>query len=215
MPAVIYILGLAGLNPTPVGYGSSALPFLRGGDHNGFAELYLVLALVLVGALWAGAVLDCGPRWHTRDVLGLALVGIVAAALATTGVIGLPLLQPKVEQAMARALDQGSTGLSDESTLGEFAELAVSHRRVLDLRTSDPHAGPWLLRSEVFTAFDGRRWKNRPRATKPATRSTTVLEPCAPPAGVGPLLADTGAWFSSLRPEGAPGPRKKETRGAA
>ena len=205
LPAVIYILGLAGLNPTPAGYGSSALPFLRGGDHNGFAELYLALALVLVGALWTAAILGSGPRWHTRDVLGLALVGIPAAALAVTGVVGLPILQPKVERAMAQALDQGSTGLSDESTLGEFADLAVSHRRILDLRTSDPHAGPWLLRSEVFTAFDGRRWKNLPGATKPATRSTTVLQPCAPPAGVGPLLADTGAWFSPQRPEGAPG----------
>ena len=64
LPAVIYILGLAGLNPAPAGYGPSALPFLRGGDHNAFAEPYLVLALVVLGALWAGALLESGPRWQ-------------------------------------------------------------------------------------------------------------------------------------------------------
>jgi transglutaminase-like putative cysteine protease len=208
LPAVISILGLAGLNPTPAGYGSSVLPFLSGGDHNAFAELYLVLALVLVTALWAAALLESGPRWHAREIVGLAWAGGLAAALAATGVVGLPLLQPKVERALAQALDQGATGLSEESTLGEFAELAVSHRRVLDLRTSDPNAGPWLLRSEVFTTFDGRGWKNLPSPARPAVRSSTLLEPRASStdAGVSPLLADIGAWFLPGRQKGHPGP---------
>ena len=192
LPAVIFILGLAGLNPAPPGYGPSALPFLKGLDHNAFSEPYLALALVVLGALWAAALLESGPRWRRRDLVGLALVGGLAVLLAATGIVGLPLLQPKIERALAEALDQGASGLSGESTLGEFAELAVSRRRVLDLRTSDPQAGPWLLRSEVFAEFNGRQWRN---AASVGSGSTTVLRPGIAPARVGSLLADTGAWF--------------------
>ncbi len=196
LPTVISILGLAGLNPAPAGYGPSALPFLRGGDHNAFSEPYLVLALVVLGALWAAALAESGPRWRGRDVLALALVGGLAALLAATGIVGLPLLQPKIERALAEALDQGASGLSGESTLGEFAELAVSRRRVLDLRASDPQAGPWLLRSEVFTDFDGRQWRNAARPARAlGPGSAGILQPGVTPARVGSLLADTGAWF--------------------
>ncbi len=194
LPTVIFILGLAGLDPAPAGYGPSALPFLRGGDHNAFSEAYLGLALAVLGAVWAAALVESGPRWRRRDVLGLALVGGLAVLLAAAGIVGLPLLQPKIERALAQALDQGASGLSGESTLGEFAELAVSRRRVLDLRTSDPQAGPWLLRSEVFTDFDGRQWRN---AASPAgvVGPGSILRPGVAPARVGSLLADTGAWF--------------------
>jgi transglutaminase-like putative cysteine protease len=199
LPTVLTILGLAGLDPSPAGYGPSALPFLGGGDHNAFSEQYLLLALVILGALWSAALFDAGPRWQARDRVGLALAGTLAAALAATGIVGLPLLQPRIERALAQALDQGESGLSGESTLGEFAELALSRRRILDLRTSDPQAGPWLLRSEVFTDFDGRHWRNvagRSRAVGPGAPSTALLRPGAAPARVGPLLADTGAWFA-------------------
>ena len=208
LPTLIFILGLAGLDPSPPGYGPSVLPFLRGGDHNAFSEQYLVLALVILGALWAAALFESGPRWQRRDVLGLALVGALAAALAATGIVGLPILQPKIERALAQALDQGESGLSGESTLGEFAELAVSRRRVLDLRTSDPQAGPWLLRSEVFTDFDGRHWRNAAsptRAVGRGARPTTVLRPGVAPARLGALLADVGPWFPGTPPGETPG----------
>ncbi len=194
-PTVVALLALAGLNPSPGGYGGSALPFLRAGEHNAFAEPYLVLSLVVLASLWTAAFFEGGPRWRRRDVVGLVLAGGLSMALASTSVVGLPLLQPKIEQAIAAALDQGTTGLSEESRLGEFAELAISRRRVLDLQASDAQAGPWLLRSEVFTSFDGRRWTNPTSSTATRAGSAESLRPTNPPPAIGPLLADLGAWF--------------------
>ena len=58
---------------------------------------------------------------------------------------------------MADAMNRATTGLSSGATLGDFGELAVSRRRVLDLRASVA-SGAWRLRAEVLTTFDGRRW---------------------------------------------------------
>jgi hypothetical protein len=205
VPATIAVLALAGLDPSPSGYGVSALPFLRGADHSAFAEVYLALALVVLGASWAAALSESGPRWHHRDLLQVAFATALAAALAATGVVGLPLLQPRIERAVASALDQGTTGLSEESTLGEFAELSVSHRRVLDVEAS-VDGGRWLLRSEVFTTFDGRRWTNPPPPPAGGDgQLRTLLRPGPAPAVAGPLLADTGAWFEAGG-VGVPGP---------
>ncbi len=167
VPATIGLLALAGLDPSPSGYGSSALPFLRGADHSSFAEVYLALAVVALASLWTAALVESGPRWHRREAVWVGLTAVLAVSLAATGIVGLPLLQPRVERAFAEALDAGTTGLSGESTLGDFAELSASRRRVLDLETSAADAGPWLLRSEVFTAFDGRRWTNARRRDLP------------------------------------------------
>ena len=207
VPAVVCLLAVAGLDPAPRGYGGSALPFLRDADHNGFAERYLPLAVVVVVALWASALLAHGPRWRSRDVAGAAVSALLAVALAATGIVGLPLFQPRVEQAVASALDQGATGLSGESTLGEFAELAVSRRRVLDLRSSLLSGGRWRLPSEVFTRFDGRRWSNTappsPRGKSAApTERLTLLRPVPSPGVVSPLLDGIASWF---RASGAPG----------
>ncbi len=198
VPSVIALLVTAGLHPAPAGYGASALPFLRGADHSAFAEAYLPLAVVVFLGLWFAALHAEGPRWRARDV-GIVLSLALAAALATTGVVGLPLLQPRVEKALASTFEQAGTGLGGESTLGEFAELAVSRRRVLDLRSSDPAAGPWRLPSEVFTRFDGRRWSNgvaRPRGQKAGTvPRPPALRPVPPPAHLDPLLDGLGEWF--------------------
>jgi hypothetical protein len=187
--AIVFLLGLAGLDPAPAGYAASALPFLKDADHNAFAERYLPLAVVVLLALWAAALAGDGPRWRRRHVVGLAVSVVLALALAGTGIAGLPLMQPRVERAFAAALDQGQTGLGGESTLGEFAELAASRRRVLDLRSSLPSGGSWRLPSEVFTRFDGRRWSNGAAARLP------VVRPTSPPASVGALLAGVGSWF--------------------
>jgi transglutaminase-like putative cysteine protease len=197
VPATIFVLGLAGLDPAPRGYGASALSFLRDADHNAFAERYLPLAAVVLLALWTGALAGEGPRWRRRHAVSLAASVALAAALAATGVVGLPLLQPRVERAFAAALDQGRTGLSDEATLGEFSELATSRRRVLDLWSSPDSRPGWRLPSEVFTRFDGRRWSNpvpRPGSRKP--RGAPV-RPTSPPLHVDELVDGIGAWFLS------------------
>ncbi|HSD26823.1 MAG TPA: transglutaminaseTgpA domain-containing protein [Vicinamibacteria bacterium] len=199
VPATIFLLALAGLDPAPRGYGASALFFVKDADHNAFAERYLPLAAVVLLALWAGALVGEGPRWRLRHAFGLAVSVALAVAVAATGVVGLPLLQPRVERAFASALDQGETGLSGEATLGEFAELAASRRRVLDLRSSPP-SGASRLPSEVFTRFDGRRWTNpppRPPAKKPKGAPTRppVLRPTSPPAFVDGLVDGLGSWF--------------------
>ena len=195
VPAVVAVLAFAGLNPAPAGYGESLLPFLAGGDHNGFAAVYLPLAALAAGALWVGALAASGPRWSRRTLGAVATTAVLVAALAATGVVGLPLAQPRVEKAFASAFAEGTTGLSGESTLGEFEALALSHRRVLDLQSSLPSGGQWRLASEVFTRFDGRRWTN----TVPPR--TIAVPPASPPADAGPLLASLGAWFPGSSPD--------------
>jgi hypothetical protein len=205
-PATVYLLGLAGLDPAPRGYGGAALWFLKDADHNAFAERYLPLAVVVLLALWTAILVAEGPRWRRRHIFGLALSAVLAIALAATGIAGLPLLQPRIERAFASALDQGATGLSGEATLGEFAELAASRRRVLDLRSSLPSGGWWHLASEVFTRFDGRRWSNaapRRAGAKPksAPARPPAIRPTSSPASVNPLLDGLGSWFLTPPPD--------------
>ena len=172
LPTVIFLLGLAGLDPSPAGYGPSMLPFLRGGDHNAFSELYLVLALVVLGALWTAALLESGPRWRVRDAIGLAVVGALAAALAATGIVGLPLLQPRIERALAEALDQGQSGLSGESTLGEFAEWPCRAAASSTCERLTPRPAPGSF---------------APRCSPPSTGATGAIRPAWPgPPSPGP-----------------------------
>jgi hypothetical protein len=225
VPAIVGALALAGLNPAPAGYGGTRLPFLQGADRNGFAEVYLGLATLVVAALWVAAVGGSGPRWSRRAGLIVALSGGLAVALALTGVVGLPLAQPRIERAFAAALDQGTTGLSGESELGDIGALSLSRRRVLDLQTSLPSGGHWRLPSEVFTRFDGRRWTNAPpprgpaRAPGPsashaehpsAPARPSVLRPGPPPAGIGPVVAGLGSWFPD--PEASSGRSAPDAR---
>ena len=188
--AVISLLAVAGLNPAPAGYAGSRLPFLTGMDRNGFAEVYLAAAIFTSGALWIGAFGAEGPRWSRQMLGAVAATVVVGVALAATGVMGLPLAQPLVEKALAGALNQGTTGLSHESTLGDIGSLAQSRRRVLDLQSSLPSGGRWLLVSEVLTRFDGRRWTNDPSAQSRAG----VLRPLDAPAETR-LLSNLGRWF--------------------
>ena len=197
-PAIIGLVSVAGLDPSPEGYRGTALRFLRGSEHTAFAGHYVALAVVVTLSLWASAILESGPRWSRRALATLALSLAAAVGLAATGVIGLPLLQPHIERAVASAFAEGTTGLGGESRLGEFAELAVSRRRVLDLQTSLPEGGEWRLPSEVFTHFDGRRWSNpppTPSGSAPAATGPTVLRPASAPPRTGPVLEGIGAWF--------------------
>ena len=191
VPAVIALLGVAGLDPRPEGYGASSLPFLSA-DHTAFAERYVVLGAVVMLALWTAALRESGPRWSRRAAATLVVSVAVAVALALGGVVGLPQLQPHVERAIASAFTDASTGLSGESRLGEFAELALSHRRVLDLQTSLAAGGEWRLPSEVLTVFDGRGWARSPRAV--GARSAPLPGTPRPPVP-SPLLEDIGSWF--------------------
>lgn len=202
LPAIVGLLAVAGLDPRPAGYGGTALAFLRGSEHTAFAERYLALAIVVMAALWTAAVLERGPRLSRRSATALALSVALAAFAAASGVIGLPLFQPHVERAFASAFADGATGLGGESKLGEFAALAVSRRRVLDLQTSLPAGGAWRLPSEVFTRFDGRGWAHPSAPGTPAggsRRRLVTLRPLPAPPGNRPLLEGLGAWF-------APGP---------
>jgi len=203
-PAIIGLLAVAGVDPSPAGYGASSLPFLRGSEHNAFAERYLALAVVAMLAMWASAILESGPRWSRRAAATLGLSVALAVALAATGVIGLPLLQPRLERAVASAFSEGTTGLAGGSTLGEFAELAVSRRRVLDLQTFPQSDGGWRLPSEVFVSFDGRRWANPPAAASGgaagALQRAGVVRPATAPSPASPLLEGIGAWFEVAPP---------------
>jgi transglutaminase-like putative cysteine protease len=205
LPGAVAVLTFAGLNPTPEGYGASFLPFPRDGARNAFAEVYLGLALLVVVTLWVTSLKDTGPRWSRRTLGVVAVSGVVMTTLTAAAIVGLPLLQPHVEQAFAEALSQGATtGLAGESTLGEFESLAHSRRRVLDLQTSLAWGGSWRLPAEVFTRFDGRRWSNAP-LPRGSTSSgegagKTVppgpLRPGPAPPGAGSLVAHLGSWFS-------------------
>lgn len=202
VPAVVAVLTFAGLNPAPEGYGVSLLPFPRDGSRNGFAEVYLALVILVVGALWVAALKGSGPRWSRRTVVAVALTGALTTGLAASAIVGLPLAQPHVERAFAAALDQGATGLSGESTLGDIGALAVSRRRVLDLETSLPSGGQWRLPAEIFTRFDGRRWSNAAPPGSSAAPPTGgsgepgPLRPVPAPVGVGSLVSGLGNWFA-------------------
>jgi hypothetical protein len=205
-PAILGVLCVAGLDPSPEGYRATSLPFLRGSEHTGFAERYIALALVAMLALWTSALLERGPRWRWRTAATLAVSVLLAVALATTGVIGLPMLQPRIEKAVASTFADGTTGLSEGSTLGEFAELAVSRRRVLDLQTS-VEGGAWRLPSQVFTQFDGHRWSD-PAAV--AAAPSSVIRPASTSSRSSPLLDGIGSWFDIDR-----GTASGRTRGTA
>ena len=83
VPAVVAVLTFAGLNPTPEGYGLSLLPFPRDGSRNGFAEVYLVLAVLVVGTLWGGVPSLMGGLL-ALPVLALASLGFAAFGLCGT-----------------------------------------------------------------------------------------------------------------------------------
>ena len=73
---------------------------------------------------------------------------------------------------------------------------------MLDLQTSLPFGGAWLLPSEVFTSFDGKRWGST--APSGATRRAGILRPAANRPPTGPLLEGLGDWFSVSPADGAP-----------
>jgi transglutaminase-like putative cysteine protease len=131
LPAILGLLVVGGLNPT-----ASLFPWFAGAS---------------AAALWAWAFVSGGPRR-----LGVPLLLFVAAAagLAVGTVQLLPWAQPHVERVVAERLAGGTTGLVEESRLGEFGELAVSNRVVLRVWTSEPR----LLRAFVHTSFDGQEW---------------------------------------------------------
>ncbi len=189
-PAVVGLMLIAGADPAPPGFPASSVRTFQAVGHNAFAELYLALAAIVVVSLWAAELLARGPSWRGRAAVLVASVALVALVLAAAGVVGLPAAQPKVESAVAEAFQQPATGLSGESTLGEFAGLAVSRRRVLDLWATEAAGSHWLLRSEVLTQFDGRRWTSAPGEGR-----TQTLVPGAPPPVPTPLLAGLGPWF--------------------
>jgi len=215
LPATIGLLAVSGLDPRPEGYGPTALAFLRGSEHSAFAERYVALAVLVTAALWTGAFLARGPRWSARAAAGLALTVLLSVALAATGIVGLPLFQPHVERAFAAAFDQGTTGLSGESTLGDVGALSLSRRRVLDLQTSLPSGGRWRLPAEVFTRFDGRTWSRSAPGVRPPSPGPTArraLRPGPPSQDAGPLVTGLGSWFPLSGESGDRHPEPAEPR---
>ena len=61
VPSIVYLLGLAGLEPYVPSYGPSALPFLGGAGHTAFAEVYLAFAVLVLVALWTAALVGIRP----------------------------------------------------------------------------------------------------------------------------------------------------------
>jgi transglutaminase-like putative cysteine protease len=193
VPTLIGLLVAAGADPAPSGFGSSALTVFSAAGHNAFAELYAGLVALVAVLAWAAFLVGPGPsvRGRLREAL---LPIVVALGLCGLSVVGLPAAQPRVEKAMADAMNpSAATGLSSGATLGDFGELAVSRRRVLDLRASTPE-GTWLLRAESLADFDGRRWTTGGDGSSRTTR----LRPERDPAEGDALLAGLGTWFRPL-----------------
>jgi len=193
--AIVGVLALAGIDPSPAGFGPSHVAVFRAAGHGSFAETYLGLCVVVVLALWIAAVAETGPAWTRRRAVSQLAVLALGAALAAAGVLGLPAAQPLVERAVAARFDSAQTGLSDGSTLGEFASLSASSRRVVDVRAAS--GGEWLLRAERLTRFDGHRWSR----ARPSKVRRQALQAVPAPVDPPPLLRDLGSWF---RPSDAP-----------
>jgi transglutaminase-like putative cysteine protease len=140
VPVIVGLLAASGLDPT--------------------VSLFPHFAVAGALALWAFTFMSGGPR---RLGWPLATFLVVAAVVAAGAVRFLPWAQPHVERAVANTFADGTTGLSEESRLGEFGELAVSSRVVLRVWTAEPR----LLRAYVHDQFDGREWSSPVRADTP------------------------------------------------
>ena len=147
LPAIVGLLVVSGLNP-----GVGLFP-------------YFAVASAL--ALWTFALVRGGPRRLGGPLLAFLLV---AAAVSAATLRFLPWAQPFVERAVARTFAEGTTGLSGESRLGEFGDLATSDRIVLRVWTSRPRP----LRAYVFSRFDGVEWSTADR------RETSGNKPVLP-----------------------------------
>jgi transglutaminase-like putative cysteine protease len=160
------------------------------------APAYAALAGVAGFAAWMDAFRSGGPR---RPGVPLAVAAVAGAALAAGLAWSLPVAQPHVQEAIARAYRSAQTGLSDRSELGEVASLALSHRVVARVWTDRPQ----LMRMQVFAQFDGRRWAAFPRDGQRMNRLERVPR--------GPLLASVpGDVYSGAT--ASPGPGLTETR---
>jgi len=135
---------------------AGALPAIIGllvaaGMEHTFRASFIPLACLSCAALWTYALVSGGPR---RFGLPLAFSVAAAGGLVWAILWFLPVAQPHVQEFMARAYAEGRTGLSDRSELGEVESLAQSRRIVARVWTTSPQ----LLRMQVLTHFDGRRW---------------------------------------------------------
>ncbi len=196
VPAVVGLLAIAGFDPAPAGFPASRLLTFEQAGFNRFADAYLLLATCSALALWTAALIASAPPNRRR----LALAAAGALLLAGAGVVALPAAQPRIERMLAAQVNEAETGLSAGSTLGEYAALARSRRRVLDLHAAPAIAAGWLLRAEVLTSFDGGTWRREHGSTVGTLRPASFR-----PAGA--LLADLGRWFvPSPAASGPPGP---------
>jgi protein-glutamine gamma-glutamyltransferase len=180
--AVLALVLLHGRRDWPVA--SSLLPATVGllviASLNTRTWGFLPLAVISGISFWAWAILVGGPR---RRGLGLALFLLAGAGLSAGTVLFLPWAQPHVTGWVIKAYSEGRTGLSDRSELGEIQRLATSHRRVARVWTSPPLKRPLLLRMQVLTHFDGRRWSTGAAPQRSVAPSSPEL------VRLGPLLA--------------------------
>jgi hypothetical protein len=199
-PAIVGLVGVAGLDPSPEGYRGTALRFLRGSEHTQFAAHYLVLAVVVTLSLWASAILESGPRWSRRTLATLALSLAAAAALAATGVVGLPMLQPHVERPSPR-LRRGH-----DRPRGRIHARGVRRARGLApprARPPDVVAG----RRRMAAAVRGIHALRRPPLVEPAGVGFRLggdsepqgAEACCHSAAHRPGPRGIGAWFEVAR----------------
>ena len=176
LPTTVGILIAAGIDPRASGF--------------------FPLAGVAGAALWTHALIAGGPRLRGPAVVLFVLAG---AGLAAATIWFLPWAQPRVTHFVAQAYSEGKTGLSDRSELGEVESLAPSRRVVARVWTERPQ----LLRMQVLTHFDGRRWsvaRQEERALAPLSTEDTVT------AQIHSLLREIpGHLFAvATQPGGAP-----------
>ena len=136
VPVIIGLLAVSGLDPT--------------------VSLFSSFAALGALGLWAFTFMSGGPRRLGWPLAAFLLVSAVTVVGVTRF---LPWAQPRVEQVVARTFAEGTTGLSEESRLGDFGALAVSNRVVLRVWTDEPR----LLRAYVHSWFDGREWSTPAR----------------------------------------------------
>jgi transglutaminase-like putative cysteine protease len=173
VPAVVGLFAVSGLDPA--------------------VSLFTYFAVLGALGLWAFAFMSGGPRR-----VGWPLAGFLAvsALMAAATLRFLPWAQPHVERAVADTFAVGTTGLQEQSRLGEFGELAVSNRVVLRAWTDEPR----LLRAYVHSWFDGREWSSPVRADTPPP---PPVRPTTRPDLQGWLTAVPGNLFVVPRGEGA------------
>ena len=130
---------------------------------------FWALALLLLAWLFVARAPLAGSSEVKRvPSLGFIAAGLVTVALAFFFSIGLERAQLAAQEWFVETLTGSNTDpYQNETSIGDLGRVKLSDQIVWRVKQPSPAIVPLLLRSGVFSQFDGRRWTSRQDAFKP------------------------------------------------